>query len=78
MLQVEELNTMSKIIIHISDDVTDKEAITAIADVISEGKISQTNNIEHYCHLTNYADWISVSCQSKREGLCTFKVWKEK
>ena len=70
---------MSKIIIHIEDGISDNEAMENMVDSIRAGKVSETNGIKHYCHeMSSRKTGIHVRCESVREGLYTFKVWRVK
>ena len=68
---------MSKLIIHIDDGISENEAMENVTDSIKAGKISETNGIKHYCHMVvSRKSGIQVHCDSRKEGLYTFKVWR--
>ena len=68
---------MSKIIIHIRDNISEERAIHYVQDVIKAGKISETAGRKHYCHATAWRkSGHAVLVINKKEGLNTFYVYK--
>lgn len=69
---------MTKLIIHIEDGISDNEAMENVVDSIRAGKISETNGVKHYCHIvSSRKSRVHVACDSWREGLFTFKVYRK-
>lgn len=68
---------MSKIIIHIKDDIDEAKAISFVHDVIQDGEVSETAGRKHYCHLTVWhKSGHAVSTSNRKEGLNTFHVYR--
>jgi len=69
---------MSKIIIHIRDDIEEEKAIAFVYDVIQNGKISETAGRKHYCHATVWhKSGHVVLVINRKEGLNTFYIYKK-
>ena len=43
---------MSRLIIDVRDGISDEDAITAVKQVVAEGRVSQAAGIPHYCWAT--------------------------
>lgn len=56
---------MSKIIIHIKDDISEEDALGAVSAVVSHGRISKGNKKDHYCWHSCFKSGMCVSTQIK-------------
>lgn len=74
---------MEKIIISIEDDIKTATAINAVKIVVADGKVSEdTKGRKYYCWATTFntdeGKIIVFTKQTRREGLASFRVLKEK
>ena len=57
---------MGRIIIDYDDTISDNEAIHRVATVVADGKISESNNVPHYCWATSFSDGVVVWTRRKK------------
>ena len=68
---------MSKIIIHIDDDVPEFNAADCVAVVVRQGKISA--NGTSYCHASRFKTGIMVTTDgTRKDGNTTFHVYRSR
>ena len=59
---------MSKIIIDNQADTSDRIAINLVLAVMSNGKISETAGVKHYCHHCQFED-IHIACTPNKKSV---------
>ena len=64
---------MGKIIINIQDDLDPDDAVRRVANIISEGRIS--NNGNDYCYVTTWVNGTTVTAKRNKKS-DTFTVFK--
>jgi hypothetical protein len=69
-----------RIIISISDDITDEKAVSSVLKVIKQGRISKTKGNKQYCFLTITPDDIAIYAREKykENSADSFVVYKDK
>lgn len=60
---------MTKFIIEIQDDIDEIAALGFVASVMDGGKVSETNGVKHYCHMTTFKNCVEVHCLPNAKSL---------
>lgn len=75
MRQLENVS-MPKMIITIDDTVDDLTAAFCVAQVVRQGRISESKNGRCYCFLTTFKNGVRVYAERTGAGTDTFRVGK--